>query len=543
MISTELATAPKPATLLRRSRRWPVALTLAAMLAVVVVLLPLAYLLVRAGAADASAWAALLRPSTLRLLGGSAALAAGSALLSCALALPLAWLTVCSDLPLRRVWAALAMLPLVIPTYIAAFGIVAVLGPRGMLQQLLAPLGVERLPSIYGFWGALAAITLCSYPYVLLAARAALLRCDPALEESARTLGDGPLRVFWRVQLPQLRPGVAAGGLLVALYALSDFGAVSLLQFNSFARAIYTQYRASFSREGAALLALLLVLLTVAVLLVESRVRGAGHTARSTAACARPRRPVRLGRWRWPALAFCAVVCGLALGVPLLALCYWLARGLSNGQALGPVWAEAGHTLLAAGPAAALAVAAALPLALLAARHASLLSRLLERCAYLGYALPGIVVALALVFFGATYAPLLYQTLPMLQMAYLVRFLPQAVGGLRAGLGQINPHWEEAGRALGGSPARVTATITGPLLAPAALASVTTVFLSTMKELPATLLLGPTGFGTLATGVWGAVAEAFFARAAAPALFLVLAASVGIGLILAQEDRAAGARL
>jgi iron(III) transport system permease protein len=537
MISTELATAGKPARLLRRSRRGPVALTLMAMLAVAVVLLPLAYLLLRAASADGDAWAGLLRPTTLRLLAGSAALAGGSALASCALALPLAWLTVCSDLPLRRLWTVLTLLPLVVPTYIAAFGIVAVLGPRGMLQQLLAPLGVERLPSIYGFWGALAAITLCSYPYVLLGARAALLRCDPALEETARTLGDGPLKVFWRVQLPQLRPAVAAGGLLVALYALSDFGAVSLLQFNSFARAIYTQYRASFSREGAALLALLLVLLTTLVLLIEERVRGAGHTARSTAACARPRRPVALGRWRWSALAYCAAVCGLALGVPLLALVYWLLRGLSNGQALGPVWTGTAHSLLAAAPAAALAVAAALPVALLAARHGGSLSRLLERCAYLGYALPGIVVALALVFFGATYAPLLYQTLPMLQLAYLVRFLPQALGSLRAGLGQINPRLEEAGRALGRSPARVTATITGPLLAPAALASATMVFLSTLKELPATLLLGPTGFGTLATGVWGAVAEAFFARAAAPALILLLAASAGIGLILTQEER------
>ncbi|HMQ35624.1 MAG TPA: ABC transporter permease subunit, partial [Chloroflexaceae bacterium] len=255
---------PRSTARRRKPRPWLLVILSAAVVALVV--LPLAYLALRAAGAGPEAWAALLRPRTLRVLAGSAALALGTAALSTLVALPVAWLTVATDLPLRRFWAVATLLPLAVPSYIAGFAMIAVLGPRGLLQQLLAPLGIERLPPIYGFGGALLALTLCSYPYVLLTVRAALRRCDPAVEEAARSMGDSPLTVCFRVLLPQLRPAIAVGALLVALYSLSDFGAVSLLQFDSFTRAIYVQYRGSFDRSGAALLAILLVGLTVGLL-------------------------------------------------------------------------------------------------------------------------------------------------------------------------------------------------------------------------------------------------------------------------------------
>jgi iron(III) transport system permease protein len=173
---------------------------------------------------------------------------------SVAVAVPLAWLTARTDLPGRRAWAVLAALPLVIPSYVGGFVLVSMFGPRGLLQDALAPLGVERLPEIYGLPGAALALTLFSYPYVLLTVRGALRGMDPALEEASRSLGSGGWATFFRVTLPQLRPAIVAGALLVALYSLSDFGAVSLLQFDSFSREIYTQYRSAFDRTPAAIL-------------------------------------------------------------------------------------------------------------------------------------------------------------------------------------------------------------------------------------------------------------------------------------------------
>lgn len=504
-------------------------------LVVAAMALPLVYLAVRSfeggleGVADV-----VLDTDTLAVLGRSALLAAAVTAACVVIALPLAWLTGRTDLPGASTWAVLAALPLVIPSYVGGYVLVSVLGPRGMLQGWLEPLGVERLPGIYGFPGAALALTLFSYPYVLLTVRAALRGVDPAMEEAARSLGSNGWQTFLRVTLPQLRPGIVAGALLVALYCLSDFGVVSLLQYESFSNEIYIQYRSAFDRTPAAILALMLVALTVGVLLVEGRTRGRARYHGGTAP--RPARKVALGRWKWPALAFCGGVVLFALAAPVGVLGFWLARGLAEGEPLRPLWNAAFSSVYASGIAAVVTALAALPVAVLSVRFRGRVSGLAERAAYLGYALPGIVLALSLVFFGANYAPWAYQTLGLLVFAYAIHFLPQAVGATRSALLQVKPSVEEAARGLGRGPARVAATVTAPLAGSGILAGAALVFLTTMKELPATLLLGPTGFETLATRIWAATSEAFFARAAAPALLLICISAVPLYLLVIREQ-------
>jgi iron(III) transport system permease protein len=515
--------------------RRPWLLLLLSSLVVAAVLLPIAYMALRAWDAGPQAWAALWRPRTLRVLINSLLLALGSAALSTAIAVPLAWLTVAVNLPARRFWAIVSALPLAVPSYISGFAIIAVLGSNGLLLQALRPFGIEQLPSLYGYPGALLALTLVSYPYIYLGVRAALLRCDPAVEEAARSMGDAPLRVFVRILLPQLRPAIAVGALLVALYSLSDFGAVALMQFDSFTRAIYVQYRSSFDRSGAALLAWLLIALTVVLIGLESLIRGRPSMSRSNSAVPRRRRLIDIGWWRWPAMLFAALVSLAALGMPLIALCYWLLRGLANGSVLDSLWQPAANSLLAAGIAALVTVIAAIPPALLVARHPSRISRLLDAAAYSGYALPGIVVALALVFFGANLVPWIYQTLPLLIFGYLIRFVPEAIGSLRTSLQLINPRVEEAARSLGHKPWAVLTQITLPLVTPGIVAGAALVFLTVIKELPMTLLLGPTGFPTLATTIWSATTEAMFARGAAPALLLLALSALAMLLTLRHE--------
>jgi iron(III) transport system permease protein len=500
-------------------------------------LLPLLYLLMRAGNLGAAVWPLVTRPRTLQVLWHSIALATSVTLAATLLGIPLAWLTTRTDLPGRRLWLLLTALPLGIPSFVGGYIMVAAFGPRGMLQQLLEPLGVQRLPEIYGFPGALLALTLFSYPYVMLSVRASLRGLDPALEESARSLGHNNWTIFWRLTLPLLRPSIAAGALLVSLYVLSDFGAVSLLQFDSFTRAIYVQYSASLNRNGAAVLALMLMLLTLAVLTLESWSQGRGRYHRSTGGAVRPLARIALGPWRWPALLFCGSIVLIALVVPLGVLLFWLFRGLAAGEPLQLVWRATFNSVLASSLAAIVTTAGALPLAFLVVRYPSPLSRLVERTAYVGYALPGIVIALSLVFFGARYLPLLYQTLAMLIFAYAVRFLPEAVGALRSALLQVSPRVEEAARSLGRSPWQVVWSITLPLIRPGLTSAAALVFLTTMKELPSTLLLGPTGFDTLATRIWSATAEGFFARAAAPALLLVFVSAFSLIPLLRETRR------
>jgi len=514
------------------------ALWVPAALVAAAVLLPPAYLLIRTLGAGPAAWDLIFRARTLQILGRTTWLALTVTTTSAAIAVPLAWLTVRTDLPLRRLWAVLTALPLVVPSYVGAYLVVAALGPRGMLQQWLEGLfGIPRLPDIYGFPGALLVLTLLSYPYTLLSVRAALMGMDPALEEASRSMGHGPWGTFWRVTLPQLRPALAAGSLLVALYTLRDFGAVSIMRYNTFTRVIYVQYQSSFDRASAAVLSLVLVAMTLGILTLEMWTRGRARYHRSAVGTARPLPITRLGRWRWPALLFCGTVVGLALILPSGVLFYWLVRGWQAGEQLAPLGLTTRNSVLASGLAAGATLVATLPVAMLSVRRPGRLSHLLERLTYAGFALPGIVIALALVFFGVRYARPFYQTLPMLVLAYGILFLPQAVGAVRASLLQVHPNLEEAARSLGRRPLQVFATITLPLVWPGVAAGVSLVFLTTMKELPATLILGPFGFKTLATAVWSAVSEAFFAQAAAPALLLILVSSLPMAFLVLRKQK------
>jgi len=516
----------------QRSAGPPIWLVGAGVVVAGLALVPIAYLIVLALAAGEDALTLAVRDRTLAVLANTVLLAVTVTIAATLIGVPIAWLTTRSDLPLRRWWTILTILPLVVPSYVGGYAVVAAFGPRGALQALLEPLGVARLPDLYGFPGAALALTLFSYPYVVLSVRGALLRLDPAYEEVGRSLGRGPWRAFLDVSLPQLRPAITAGALLVALYSLADFGAVSLLQFDSFTRAIYVQYRASFDPTLAAVLALMLVACTAAVLLAESRLRGRARYHRSGGGVPRPAAVVQLGAWRWPALAFCALVVGLAVLVPVGTIAFWLGRGLLAGEPLSLVLDATLNSVVASGLAAVLAVAASLPVAVLAVRYRGRVGALVERATYAGFALPGIVIGLAFVFVAARWLPAIYQTLPLLLVAYLVRFAPEAVGVTRSSLLQVSPRIEEVARTLGRRPAAVLREVTIPIIRPGLLAGGALVFLTAMKELPTTILLAPTGFDTLAVRIWSATSEGFFSRAAAPALLMVIVAALSLGFVL-----------
>ena len=496
------------------------------------------YLAIRSLGAGYEFWDALLRVRVLEILIRTLLLVGAVTAASIVLAVPLAWLTIRTDLPLARVWGVLATLPLVIPSYVAGFAVVVALGPRGMLQGFLeGPLGIERLPDISGFPGAMLTLTLLSYPYVLLTVRAALQRLDPSLEESSRGLGYSWRATFRRVVLPLLRPSVAAGGLLVALYTLSDFGAVSLLRYETFTWAIFIQYEAALDRTLGAAFSLVLVILALVFLGMETLTRGRSRYYRVDTGVARPPTIIPLGRWRWPATGFCVVVVTLSLALPMTVLVYWVVRGVGAGEPLLLVWDATWHSLYVAALASVAAVVAALPIAALSVRYPGLLSFLIERITYVGFALPGIAVALGLVFFGANFARFLYQNISLLILAYVILFLPAAVGSARTSFLQVNPSVEEAARSLGRPLFSVFTSVTLPLVRPGILAGAALVFLLTMKELPATLILRPIGFSTLATSIWGAASEAFFAQAAAPALLLILASSAPLAFLMLRERR------
>ena len=284
-------------------------------------------------------------------------------------------------------------------------------------------------------------------------------------------------------------------------------------------------------------MSLVLVGLALSMVVGEVFARGGARYYVSGSSVSRPSAEIKLGRWVWPALVFCGMVVSAALFLPMSILGYWVFRGVSAGEPLLFQWDAARNSLLVSAEAAVVTVVVALPVAVMSVRYLGLFSIVLERVTYIGFALPGISIALGLVFFGVNYAPPLYQTTGMLIFAYVALFLSPAVGATRTSLLQVSPRMEEAARGLGKTPLKVFTSVTLPLVLPGILSGAALVFLLTMKELPATLILSPIGFTTLATAIWAAASEAFFARAAAPALLLILVSSVPLGFLMLRERR------
>ena len=489
--------------------RRPTVLHVTAAAAVLVTLSPLVYLGVRTTSAGATqVWDILARTRTLELSVASLGLAVAVAGTCIAVGIPLAWLATRAAVPGGRWWLVALSLPLAIPSYVTAYTWLA------------------AFPGLAGFWPAWAVLTLSCLPYVILPVAAVLSRLDPAYDDVARTLGDRGLRRFRRTTAPLVLPAAGAGGLLVALYTLSDFGAVSLLRYDTFTRVIYTSYRAAFDRTSAAVLSLVLVALAAICIILERRLRSSHQQWRVGGGSARTAQRADLGPWRWPAFGLLAVVVALGVGFPSVMLGRLLLTSAGDGFT-ATSWVDAAiNTTIAAGIGAVIAMLLATPIAVLAARYRDRLARTTESAAFISHALPAVVVGLALVFMGLTLFPQLYQSLVMLGFAYAVLFLSNAIGSVRSATEQVPPALEDVARTLGDKPVQAWWKVTARISLPGILAGALLVLLTAMKELPATLMLRPTGFDTLATEMWQQTSVAAFGQAAPYALGLIVLAAV-----------------
>ncbi|WP_295960127.1 iron ABC transporter permease [Rhodoferax sp.] len=490
-------------------RRTPTGLLLGGVLAALLVFLPLASTLWDATQFDlAEAGEILFRPLVGRLLLNTLSITAAATLVCALVGTAAAWCVERTTLRFRRVWALLVAVPLAIPPFISSY---AWLSISADLQD---------------FAGALLVVCSVYYPLVFLPVSAALRGMDPALEESARALGLGPWACFTRVVLPQLRHAILGGMLLVALGVLSEFGAFVLLRFRTFTTEIYAEYRSSFDSSGAALLACVLIGLCVLCLLAEARVRGHARYHKPDRGTRRAALVYRLGWTRLPVLGGLALLVATALGVPLLAIGYWLTQ--TGADATTPVlataallWQATANSVQLGLAAALLTTALALPLAILLVRYPGRWSSLLERCVFLAQGLPGIVVALAVVSIGITVLQPLYQSTAMLVVSYAILFLPLALVNVHAAYAQVQPRLEEVARALGLSAWGTALRVVLPLAAPGLCAAGAMVFIAVVTELTATLMLSPIGTLTLATQMWSDTSTLAFAAAAPYAALLV----------------------
>ena len=511
------------------------------------VLLPLSVLALSWQNIDLQIWSHLWDTQMPRLLGNTLTLVVGVGCGVTVIGVSLAWLTSLCEFPGRRWLDWALMLPFAIPAYVLAFVFVGLLDFAGPVQSLLREWFGSglRLPRVRSTGGVIIVLVLVFYPYVYLLARTAFLAQGKGLMEAARMLGQSPWQAFWRVALPVARPAIGAGVALALMETLADFGAVAVFNFDTFTTAIYKTWYGFFSLSSAAQLASLLLLAVMLVLYGERRARGQDHAANE-----RPRGQAlyRLsGLKAWLASGWCALVFACAFVVPMLQLVVWCwQRGRFD---LDERYRELIlHTLYLGAMAALITVTVALLLAFARRQAPTPGIRAGVAVANLGYALPGSVLAVSLMlafsfldrelvvplsgWLGGAGRPLLLGSVAALLVAYLVRFIAVAYGPLESSLARIRPSLPEASRSLGVGGPRLFFKVYLPLLLPGTLSAALLVFVDTLKEMPATLLMRPFGWDTLAVRVFEMTSEGEWARASLPALTLVLVGLLPvIGLI------------
>jgi iron(III) transport system permease protein len=459
-----------------------------------------------------------LGPQAGEILVNTLLLTALTVVATILLGVPLAFLTAYAELPWRRLWVIALALPLAMPSYIGAFTFTAAFGEGGELARWT---GIA-LPRLDGLAGTVLVMTLYTFPFVLLTTRASLRGLDGNLVNAARTLGLSLPGCLWRVVLPRVRNGIAAGALLVALYTLSDFATPAIMRFDTFTRMIFVEYNA-FGLGRAAMLSLQLLAIVGIVLVAESRFR----TVREGDGRCLSLMPGPI--WLLGAVFVVLAIFTVAIGLPLSVFGTWLAReGAGNFE-----WEFAWNSLSAALLAASGAVVVAIPVAY--AATAGRFGKIMERITYLGYGVPGIVMGTALVYLGLRVG-FLYQTLTLLVIAYVLRFLPLAVGSVRSTLERMDGNLIHAARTLGARRWEIFRRVSLPLTLRGIVAGGALVFLEVMRELPATLLLRPNDFETLATNVWDQTNEARFADAAPFAMAILVISGALVGVLLMRGE-------
>lgn len=433
----------------------------------------------------------------------------------------LAWLTVRTDLPFRRVWRIALVLPLVLPSFVGAGAFIAGIAPGGIIYDAFDAIGITPPRRFRGLGASWLVLTAFTYPYVLLPVSARLDALRTNLTESATLLGLSQRRVFFRVVVPEIRPAVFGGGLLVFLYTLSEFGAVQLLGYDTLTRVIFVTRQADRATSFAA--ATTLLLLAVLVVMLERRLRGRTRADQHSAAV--DHRPTPLGWRSIPATLACAVTLAIGLVVPVLSLLVWTRRGFADGRLnIGDLADPAFNTATVAVIAAVVTVMVVLPVALATTRRPSKVTSIASGAVLGGFAIPGLVIALALAVIALN-APgfgWLYQSFALLVIGYVIHFGSQALASTEQAVRAVPDHVREQSQLLEPRSLRRILRVDLPMMRPGLLAGGGLVFLATVKELPATLLLAPLDFPTLATDIWGGFNEGLYAVTGLASLALIV---------------------
>jgi iron(III) transport system permease protein len=496
-------------------------------------------------------WSHLWRTQLVELTLNTLVLVAGVGLGTLVVGTALGWLVTGYEFPGRRIFEWALMLPLALPAYVIGFAVLGLLDYAGPLQtalrQQLGPWA--GLPNPRAYWGVVLVMTLVFYPYVYLLARTAFREQGAATLETARSLGRSHWQAFRQVSLPMARPSLVAGAALAMMEALADFGTVATFGYRTLTEAVYRVWYGMFDRVAASQLASLLLLFALALLVLERSLRGRARFVQSHRRGLAIQRLPLVGWRAVAATAACGTVLAAAFVAPVVRLLAWAGDAAAGWRTVVPGFTTLLlNTVLLAAAAALATGVLGLALGYAARLHPAAVVRAATRVAGMGYALPGSVIAVGVLIplvridhllvssaeylLGRPTGLVLTGSAAALVFAYTVRFLAVSLQTLEASLTRIPPSFDDAARSLGAGAGGTLARVHLPLMRSGVLTALVLVFVETVKEMPATLLLRPFGFDTLAVAVWERTAESQWTEASVPALAIVAAGLLPVFLAI-----------
>lgn len=498
-----------------KNGRRPVLLYIIILFLALLFLLPVTYVFIKA---KEIGWQAsldlLLRPRMFHLFWNTIKLSFFVTLVSVLIGTTTALIVERTNVRGGKLLNALITLPFVVPAFVASYSWISV------------------APSLEGFKGALLVLSLSSYPLVHLPVVAALKGLDPALEETSRSLGRSKFTTFVRITLPQLKPAIVGGGILIALHMLAEFGALAFLNYETFTTAIFDQYDVAFNSSAAAMMTLVLLMLCLVIIFIQRLIIGNKSFTSRRSGRSSQQYKARLNIFgRGLAYLFIAILSILSVGVPVTTIIYWAIYGNSTYFDLDEIIHTLLSTLRLGLEGSVVTVIVALPIVYAVVRYRGWASKVANNLPFLIHSLPGLVIGLTLVFFAIRYLNPLYQTVTLLLIGYVILYLPLAQSSIRTSMEQIPPSLEEVGRSLGKRPITNFFKITLPLLTPGIGSGLALVFLEVMKELTSTLLLRPVGIDTLSTKIWEFTNELEYGASAPYALLLIVFSGLPVYLL------------
>ncbi len=496
--------------------------------------LPLLYLLTKITFEFKLFFDFILNTNILRLSFNTISLILLVVIFSVLISLPLAYLNVRSNLPFAKYLTSISVLPIALPSYVMATTQIEIWSKNGWVHNFLKIFfEMKTFPSFYGLIGSVFVLSLITYPYVYIGLAAMFRRFDYQMIDASKTLGDSPFQSFFKIIFPLVRPTIVGGSLLVSLYVLSDFGAVSLLRFNTFTIAIFNRMYNSISNYGVLEISLLAIIFCFIILFIESRSKNeARHFSNSKLS---DNKKADLGFWKWILLPLTLLPLIFGFILPISVLIYWIIIGIGEDMGFMDVIQPTINTLMISSVSAIFITLVCIPLLITIKKNVRLLSFFVDKVSYIGLSLPGVIVSMSLVFFCINYFDYIYQTFIVLVLGYFISFLPAALGPIKSSMSQIDPKLEDASLTLGASKIKTYLNVVVKLASPGFIYGGVLVFILCLKELPATLILSPIGFQTLATEIWSNASEAFFIKTALASIVLVLIAGIPSYIFMSND--------